>query len=151
MDNLVNTYEDEWANVVKGSLSGFPFVFYVLIHDPDPVKRQQFKQYVNTSERQPQSELIEERGQKRPADWPRLSAPLKFSLDQLITPKSQWTWVTVASKGDMILSEEGTTSIAVKYGDTPLAVYHVPKRGLYATQQMCVSPSFLISYNDEDD
>jgi len=37
----------------------------------------------------------------------------------------------------MALSESGTTNVAVKYGDTQLAVYHVPKRGFYATQQMC--------------
>ncbi|KAF8804920.1 nitrite reductase [Phlegmacium glaucopus] len=120
MDNLINTYEDEWANVVK-----------------DPLKRQQFKQFVNTSERRPQAEIIEERGQRRPADWPHASAPLKHTAEQLKTPKSQWTWVTVAKKDDMVLSENGTTSVAVKYGDTQLAVYHVPKRGFYATQQMC--------------
>uniref|UniRef100_Q9UVH8 Nitrite reductase [NAD(P)H] n=1 Tax=Hebeloma cylindrosporum TaxID=76867 RepID=Q9UVH8_HEBCY len=120
MTNIVNTYEDEWANAVK-----------------DPAKRQQFKQFVNTTERRPQAELIAERGQYRPADWPKSSAGLKITPDQLKTPKSEWTWVTVAQKGDMALSELGTTSVAVKYGDTQLAVYHVPKRGFYATQQMC--------------
>jgi len=53
--------------------------------------------------------------------------------------------VTVAKKGDMALSEHGTTSVAVKYGDTQLAVYHVPKRGFYATQQMYVGLSFGVS------
>ncbi|KAF9446723.1 nitrite reductase [Macrolepiota fuliginosa MF-IS2] len=120
MDNLVSTYEDEWANVVQ-----------------DPVKRHQFKQFVNTPERRQQSEIIEERGQKRPADWPKASVPLKFTPDQLKTPKGGWTWVTVATKGDMVLSDQGTTSAAVKYSDTQLAVYHVPRRGFYATQQMC--------------
>jgi nitrite reductase (NAD(P)H) len=43
----------------------------------------------------------------------------------------------------MVLSDQGTTSVAVKYGDTQLAVYHVPKRGLYATQQMYVYPLFF--------
>ncbi|KXN90613.1 Nitrite reductase [NAD(P)H] [Leucoagaricus sp. SymC.cos] len=120
MDNLVNTYEDEWANVVK-----------------DPVKRRQFKQFVNTPERRQQSELIEERGQKRPADWPRTAPSLKFTPDQLFTPKDKWTWATVAKKEDMVLSDQGTTSIAIKYGDTQLAIYYVPRRGFYATQQMC--------------
>lgn len=139
MDNLANTYEDEWANVVKGLyLSG---AVKHLIHNDsnphiDPVKRQQFRQFVNTSERRQQSELIEERGQKRPADWPRASAPLRFTPDQLATPKSRWTWVTMAKKADMVLSDQGTTSVAVKYGDTQLAIYHVPSRGYYATQQM---------------
>ena len=100
------------------------------------MKRKQFKQFVNTSERRPQAEVIEERGQQRPANWPNASVSLKFNPEQLKTPKSQWTWVTVAKKDDMALSENGTTNVAVKYGDTQLAVYHVPKRGFYATQQM---------------
>jgi len=104
----------------------------------DPAKRKQFKQFVNTPERRPQAELIQERGQYRPADWPKSSPALKITPDQLKTPKTRWEWVTVAKKGDMVLSEEGTTSVAVKYGDTQLAVYHVPKRGFYATQQMYV-------------
>lgn len=120
MDNLVNSYEDEWAAVVK-----------------DPAKRQQFKQFVNTEEQRPQAELIDQRGQMRPADWPKATPSTKFSPDQLITPKSEWRWTKVASKRDMMSSENGTTSVAVLYGDTQLAVYHVPKRGYYATQQMC--------------
>jgi nitrite reductase (NAD(P)H) len=104
----------------------------------DPSKRQQFKQFVNSSDRQQQAELIEERGQKRPADWPRVSPPLKFNMDQLVTPKNKWTWITVAKREDMAVSDQGTTSVAIKYGETPLAVYHVPKRGFYATQQMQV-------------
>ena len=36
MDNLVNTYEDEWANVVKGlfvsfNMEKFPFLFITLL------------------------------------------------------------------------------------------------------------------------
>ena len=108
------------------------------------MKRQQFKQFINTPERRPQAELVPERGQYRPADWPKASAPLKLTPDQLTTPKSQWTWVTVAKKHDMALSEQGTTSVAVKYGDTQLAVYHVLKRGFYATQHMYVRVSFLV-------
>ena len=100
------------------------------------MKRKQFKQFVNTSERRPQTEIIEERGQQRPANWPNTSAPLKLTAEQLKTPKNQWAWVTVVKKDDITLSEDGTTNVAVKYGDTQLAVFHVPKRGFYATQQM---------------
>jgi nitrite reductase (NAD(P)H) len=42
----------------------------------------------------------------------------------------------------MALSQNGITNVAVKYGDTQLAVYHVSKRGFYATQQMWAKPSF---------
>ena len=115
---------------------------------PDPTKRLQFKQFVNTSERRQQTEVIEERGQKRPADWPKTSGSLRFTPDQFVTPKHQWTWQTVAKKGDMVLNDQATTSVAVKYGDTQLAVYHVPRRGLYASQQMyvsCLSFSFHLN------
>ena len=100
------------------------------------MKRKQFKQFVNTSERRPQIEIIEERGQQRPANWPNTSTPIKLTAEQLKTPKNQWTWITVAKNDDITLSEDGTTNFAVKYGDTQLAVFHVPKRGFYATQQM---------------
>jgi nitrite reductase (NAD(P)H) len=91
---------------------------------------------VNTSERRPQAEIIEERGQNRPADWPKAYPGVKFTQDQLTTPKARWKWTTVATKDDLMPTESGTTSVAVKYGDTQLAVYYVPKRGYYATQQM---------------
>ncbi|KAJ7145360.1 nitrite reductase [Mycena crocata] len=120
MDNLVDTYQDEWAEVVK-----------------DPIKRKQFKQFVNSDERRSQSEMITERGQQRPADWAKSYPSVKLSADQLTTPKSDWKWLTMVSKADMMPTDAGTTSVAVKYGETQLAVFHVPKRGYFATQQMC--------------
>jgi nitrite reductase (NAD(P)H) len=112
---------------------------YTIIHSTaltDPVKRKQFKQFVNTEERRPQTELITERGQQRPADWAKAYPGVKLTPDQIITPKSEWQWIKVTSKDDMMPTEAGTTSVAVKYGDTQLAVYHVPQRGYYSTQQM---------------
>ena len=52
MDGLVGTYADEWTAVVK-----------------NPERRKQFRQFANTHETVLGSELIIERGQKRPADW----------------------------------------------------------------------------------
>ncbi|KAF7349262.1 NAD(P)H nitrite reductase [Mycena sanguinolenta] len=120
MDNLIDTYQDEWAQVVK-----------------DPIKRKQFKQFVNTPERLAQSEMITERGQQRPADWPKAYPATKLTQDRLVTPKSDWQWLSLVSKTDMMPTDAGTTSVAVKYGETQLAVFHVPKRGYFATQQMC--------------
>ncbi|EAU81298.2 nitrite reductase [Coprinopsis cinerea okayama7 len=114
MDNLVNTYEDEWAAVVK-----------------DPAKRKAFKQFVNTHETRPQSEMITERGQPRPADWAKSYPPVKLSTGQLATPKEEWKWVTLAQKADLLVNDEGTSSAAVKYGESQLAIYHVPRRGYY--------------------
>ena len=59
MQHLVDTYQCEWKEVVN-----------------DPKKRRAFRQFVNTDEIQPGIEIIDERGQRRPADWPKEGAPL---------------------------------------------------------------------------
>ncbi|CAE7060545.1 unnamed protein product, partial [Rhizoctonia solani] len=51
MDSLVGTYQCEWTEVVK-----------------NPERRKQFRQFVNSDQRQAQIEPIVERGQTRPAD-----------------------------------------------------------------------------------
>ena len=51
--HLVDTYECEWAAVVR-----------------DPEKRRRFRQFVNSDESEPCIEFVSERGQSRPADWP---------------------------------------------------------------------------------
>jgi len=38
---------------------------------------------------------------------------------------------------DLTPTDAGTTSAAIRYGDSQLAVFYVPRRGYYATQQMC--------------
>ncbi|PPQ70227.1 hypothetical protein CVT24_013085, partial [Panaeolus cyanescens] len=122
MQNLVGTYEDEWATVVK-----------------DPTKRQQFRQFVNTAEKRAQAEIVEERGQHRPADWPKEETGWKFSRDQIVasTLGKEWEWVTAAKMDQLTMSESSSTSFAIKRGDTQIAVFHVPGKGFYATQQMC--------------
>jgi nitrite reductase (NADH) large subunit len=57
---LVDTYRCEWAEVVN-----------------DPNKRRLFKQFANTDETEPGIELVTERGQTRPADWPKDFVPLE--------------------------------------------------------------------------
>lgn len=53
MTKLVASYQCEWSAVVG-----------------DPEKRKQFQQFVNTEETESCIEVIHERGQQRPADWP---------------------------------------------------------------------------------
>ena len=53
MQQLVDTYQCEWADVVR-----------------DPEKRRRFRQFVNSDESEPCIEFVSERGQSRPADWP---------------------------------------------------------------------------------
>ncbi|WVF71032.1 nitrite reductase [NAD(P)H], large subunit [Kwoniella sp. CBS 6097] len=121
MDGLIGTYEDEWKRAVT-----------------DPDLRKQFRQFVNTDERRPAVELIEERGQKRAADWPKDFPSAKFDASALATPKDKWSWVTLCSISELMPTESNTTSVAVRYGeDTQLAIFHVPGKGYYASQQMC--------------
>ncbi|KAI6107610.1 hypothetical protein EDD17DRAFT_629483 [Pisolithus thermaeus] len=119
MATLVGTYHDEWKAVVK-----------------DPARRRQFRQFVNTDERQQQAEIIKEREQQRPADWPKQSSPAKFHPSAIGVPKSEWKWRKLATVQDLEPSDT-TSSVAVKYGDSQLAIFHVPKKGFFATQQMC--------------
>src|SRR5207247_1143116 len=53
MQHLVETYQCEWAAVVR-----------------DPEKRRRFRQFVNSDESESCIEFVSERGQSRPADWP---------------------------------------------------------------------------------
>jgi nitrite reductase (NADH) large subunit len=53
MARLVDAYECEWAAVVR-----------------DPERRKWFRQFANSDETEPCIEIVHERGQTRPADWP---------------------------------------------------------------------------------
>jgi nitrite reductase (NAD(P)H) len=89
-------------------------------------------------EHRPAIETMQERGQKRAADWPKQFPPEKFEVANLATPKEQWKWVPLATVDDLMPTDQNTTSAAVRYGDdSQLAIFHVPGRGYYATQQMC--------------
>ncbi|GAA5967842.1 hypothetical protein JCM11641_005783 [Rhodosporidiobolus odoratus] len=121
MDNLIGTYKDEWAVAIQ-----------------DPQVRKSFKQFANTEERRLGSELIVERGQQRPADWPKNFPGQRFSDSQIATPRSEWRYVKLATVDDLSPTDENTTSCAARYGeDTQLAVFHVPGKGYFCTQQMC--------------
>ncbi|EMD41313.1 hypothetical protein CERSUDRAFT_146196 [Gelatoporia subvermispora B] len=120
MDALVGTYFDEWRAVVE-----------------EPERQKQFRQFVNSDERRAPVEQIIERGQKRPANWPKEFPSAHIRDGDIKTPKSQWKWRKLAKIHDLMPTDAGTTSAAVKYGDSQLAVFHVPRQGYYATQQMC--------------
>jgi nitrite reductase (NADH) large subunit len=62
MQHLVDTYRCEWKEVVK-----------------NPAKRRLFRQFVNTEETEPGIEIVHERGQCRPADWPKDGALVQLS------------------------------------------------------------------------
>ncbi|KIJ36943.1 hypothetical protein M422DRAFT_61081 [Sphaerobolus stellatus SS14] len=120
MNALVGTYSDEWTAVIQ-----------------NPERKKQFRQFVNTPQAARGMERVVERGQRRPADWAKDFGPTRIEIEQIKSPKSEWKWRRMASVEDMLPSDLATSSVAVKYGGTQLAIFHVPNRGYYATQQMC--------------
>jgi NAD(P)H-dependent nitrite reductase small subunit len=122
LQHLVDTYQCEWKAVVD-----------------DPVKRQRFRQFVNTEETEPCIEFVAERGQSRPADWPNEMV----SLDQFQSQVerqfgriegSDLRWVKVGTVADFPYDGGAT----VKYGKTQIAVFNcTSRREWYATQNMC--------------
>jgi nitrite reductase (NADH) large subunit len=122
MQYLVDTYHDEWAEVVN-----------------NPELRAQFKQFANTDETIKKDEMIEfidMRGQIRPADWPKDGQPQTNwkppSID--IFAKSEKSWVEVGKISDF-LPNVGTP---ILYGASQLAVFNNEMRGeWFCTQNMC--------------
>ncbi len=148
MQHLVDTYKCEWKEVVN-----------------DPEKRRRFRQFVNTDKTEPNIEFIDERGQRRPADWPRDGTPLV----QLSTPEEteanephltngnveatrkngenqdcgqlQRQWVKVGHVSDF--PTDG--GAAIKYGNLQIAVFNFSSRGeWYACQNMCPHKNSLV-------
>ncbi|MBW3598556.1 MAG: nitrite reductase large subunit NirB, partial [Planctomycetes bacterium] len=134
MQFLVDTYQCEWKAVVD-----------------DPEKRRWFRQFANTDDTESCIELVDERGQRRPADWPKdASPPLQIraqsgSLAPRVTNGSRSeprkensrpskNWVHVGRVSDFP-KDGGAT---VKYGKTQIAVFNFAGRGeWYACQNMC--------------
>ncbi len=131
MQFLIDSYQCEWKAVLE-----------------DPDKRRWFRQFVNSDEDEPGIEMIVERGQRRPADWPRDSdfIPLEDlrvhtpapaadarSDDSAPQPEDR-KWVRVGTVDDFPLNGGGV----FKYGDVQIAVYNFSDRGeWYATQNVC--------------
>ena len=134
MQYLVDTYKCEWNEVVK-----------------DPEKRKLFQQFVNTDETEPSIEIIAERGQTRPTDWPKDVVPISAveqaarllkgdrnsdgeGKKQASRPLYGEKWVQVGSTNDF--PTDG--GAAIKYGKVQIAVFNFTSRGeWYACQNMC--------------
>lgn len=111
MQELVDTYFDEWAEILK-----------------DPTRQRAFKQFNNTDETSETVEIIPERGQNRPANWSKHS-PTEDFKNHKWTSLSWQPLIRTSHFADF-------SSAQVKRGDTQLAVFKV-KGKFYATQQMC--------------
>ena len=122
MNHLVESYHDEWAEVVK-----------------DPARRAKFKQFANTDKNIAKDDMIEfvdMRGQSRPADWPKDGEPQTNwkAPDDDIFANSEKKWVRVGSVDDF----GPNVGTPILYGDTQLAVFNNVNRGeWYCTQNMC--------------
>ena len=131
MQHLVDTYQCEWKAVVE-----------------DPEKRKVYRQFVNTDENESNIEFVDERGQNRPADWPKDGV----SLDQIKLPNGTMlgeldrndthpksdakhaNWVAVGTVADF----PHNGGAAIKYGEVQIAVFNFASRGeWYACQNMC--------------
>ena len=129
MQFLVDSYRCEWKEVVD-----------------DPERRKLFRQFVNTEENLSGIEIVEERGQHRPADWPRDRVPLdqiklpdgralgEASPNGSASPPRKLSWVRIGRVDDF----PPGGGAAVKYGATQIAVFRLAGgEGWRACQNMC--------------
>lgn len=128
MQRVVDTYRCEWKDVVD-----------------DPEKQRFFRQFVNTDETESCIEIVDERGQKRPADWeivkPGSSESLASSRGNGANearlsekPGFEKTWVRVGAVKDFPVDG----GACIRYGYAQIAVYNFASRGeWYATSNMC--------------
>ncbi|EST08074.1 BFD-like [2Fe-2S]-binding domain protein [Kalmanozyma brasiliensis GHG001] len=119
MEVLVGTYHCEWTKVIR-----------------DPERKKAFRQFVNTNDTQTVSEMLDERDQQRPADWPVEDGPLHFSILD-VAKEAKWEWRPICKYSDLDPQKDSPSSATVKYGDTQIAVWNIPNRGVRAAQNMC--------------
>ncbi|HEY8152740.1 MAG TPA: nitrite reductase large subunit NirB [Myxococcota bacterium] len=114
VQHLVDTYACEWKQVVES-----------------PELQKRFRHFANASEPDDTLSFVEERGQRRPADWAKPVACAPPDPEALAEDSS---WVPLASV-DEVPADGG---VAVRYGDVQLAVFHVAAHDAwYATQNRC--------------
>ena len=114
MNELVGTFFCEWTEAIN-----------------DPARRSNFQQFANTDETLSVVEPVDERGQTRPAYWPKESTTEDFRGTQWST----LTWQPIVESKHFIDTPTGSSK-NVKRGDTQLAVWKI-KGNWYASQQMC--------------
>ena len=96
----------------------------------DPALQRRFRHFAESPEPDPSLAFVKERGQRRPADWPRAPAPPPAPA----ALRAAAEWVPVASAAE-VPTDGG---IAVRYGETQLALFHVAATdSWYATENRC--------------
>jgi len=123
MQQLIGAYQCEWTTVVR-----------------DPARRKYFEEFVNSSEKEPAViEMIEERGQRRPADWPKEVPPMP-KLQDISNVENNMSWVQVGA-ADQFSRDEGRV---VRIGKAQIAVFQTSGPKWYATQNMCPHKRALV-------
>ncbi|KAF8453845.1 hypothetical protein BGX38DRAFT_1175852 [Terfezia claveryi] len=153
MSVLVSTYFCEWAEVVQDQAKQERFRQFANI-DPKSASGEALATITPPPESENEKELearlvrpvdladngieiIQERGQLRPAYWPSGSGTEGIDFRSL-TFTGPMSWEPIIHSSKLETSDAApTTSVAVKRGDTQLAIFHVRGRGYFATQQMC--------------
>ncbi|MCJ1278269.1 hypothetical protein MMC21_006084 [Puttea exsequens] len=114
MNELVGTFFCEWTATIN-----------------DPARRAKFKQFGNTEDTLSVVEPVTERGQTRPAYWPKESVTEDFRG----TKWSSLAWQPIIEATQFVDTPTGSSK-TIKRGDTQLAVFKI-KGKYYASQQMC--------------
>ncbi|KAG2216133.1 hypothetical protein INT45_005645 [Circinella minor] len=128
MAKLIDAYQCEWTTVVR-----------------DSTRRKHFDAFVNSDERDTVIEMIDERGQRRPADWPKELPPMKKltrnekegQVNKVNDDKKSWLHV---GGTDLFPMDEGKV---VRVGHVQIAVFHT-RNQWYATQNMCPHKRALV-------
>ncbi len=119
MDALVDSYQCEWTEVVRS-----------------PERREWFRQFLNEANAEAGIEVVEERGQHRPADWPK-----NGTLEAAELPAEPARWQSVGRVADF--PREGGRTVLC--GKTQIAVFHLESRNeWYATQNVCPHKRSLV-------
>lgn len=114
MEELVGSFFCEWTETLNS-----------------PERMKMFNQFANTDEKVDPVDKVEDRGQRRPTFWPNESVTEDFKG----TKWSTLTWQPLA-KCDQFNDSQAGSSVAVKRGDTQLAIFKVAGK-YFASQQMC--------------
>lgn len=116
MNELVGHYYDEWNEAVNTKKD-------------DPV----FKQFINTDEQQDTVEIIRERGQRRPADWPSDDKVKRENFKGIKWSSVSWRKICETSK---LPAKEAGSSATILVSDTQLAIFRLEDK-LFCSQNMC--------------
>jgi nitrite reductase (NADH) large subunit len=112
MDQLVATYQCEWKLAVE-----------------NPAMRARFSAFAEQgASADPTQRWVRERGQRRPADWPKAAV-----APATVSETADRSWFKAGRAGTFPLDG----GLAIEYGDTQIAVFHTADDRWYATQNQC--------------